>query len=74
METVELSRPQSARMDELPEDCRVVGVERRTPLVRKPGGQITRIQQNGPMTATTAARRRRAAVARRRIANYEGDA
>jgi hypothetical protein len=38
-------------MAELPEDCRVVGVERRTPLVRKPSGQIIRIQQNGRVTA-----------------------
>ena len=75
METVELSQRQSARMAELPEDYRVVGVERRTPLVRKASGQIIRIQQNGRMTAATAAARRRvAAVARQRIANYEGDA
>ena len=75
METVELSQQQSARMAELPEDYRVVGVERRTPLVRKPSGQIICIQQNGRMTAaTTAARRRPAAVARQRIANYEGEA
>jgi hypothetical protein len=64
METVELSRQQSARMAELPEDYRVVGVERKTPLVRMPNGQIIRIQQNGRM----------AAVARQRNANYEGDA
>jgi hypothetical protein len=62
LKTVELSRQQSARMAELPEDCRVVGVERRTPLVRKPSGQLIRIQQHGRM----------AAVARQRIANYEG--
>jgi hypothetical protein len=62
-------------MAQLPEDYRVVGVERRTPLVRKPSGQIVRIQQNGRMTAaTTATRRGLAAVARQRIANYEGDA
>jgi hypothetical protein len=30
METVELSQQQSARLAELPEDDRVVGVERRT--------------------------------------------
>jgi hypothetical protein len=73
--TVELSQQQSARMAGLPEDYRVVGVERRTPLVRKPTGQIIRIQQNGRMTAATiAARRKLAAAARRRTANYEGDA
>ena len=75
MEAVELSRQQSARMAELPEDYRVVGVERRTPLLRKPSGQIIRIQQNGRVTAaTTEARRGLAAVARQRIAYYEGDA
>ena len=75
METVELSRQQSARMADLPEDYRVVGAERRTPLVRKPSGQIIRIKQNGRMTAaTTVARRRLAAVARQRIASNEGDA
>jgi len=74
METVELSQQQSARMAELPEDYRVVGVERRTPLVRKPTGQIIRIQQNGRMTAATiAARRKLAAVARQRTANCRGD-
>jgi hypothetical protein len=53
----------------------LVGVERRTPLVRKPTGQIIRIQQNGRMTAATiAARRKLAAAARKRTANYEGDA
>ena len=71
METVELSRQQSACMAELPEDYRVVGVERRTPLVRKPSGQIIRIQQNGRVTAaTTAARRGLAAVARQQPTYY----
>jgi hypothetical protein len=69
METVELSR-QSARMAEPPEDYRVVGVEHRTPLVRKPTGQIIRIEHNGRMTAATiAARSRLAAVARQRPTN-----
>ena len=63
METVELSQQQSARMAELPEDYRVVGVERRTPLVRKPTGQIIRIGQNGRLTAATDAARRRVAAA-----------
>jgi hypothetical protein len=59
METVELSEQQSARMADLPEDYRVVGVERRAPLVRKPTGQIIRIQPNGRLTAATIAVRRR---------------
>ena len=68
METVELSRQQSARMAELPEDYRVVGVERRAPVVRKPSGQIIRIRQDGRlMAATIAATRGLAAVARERL-------
>jgi hypothetical protein len=63
METIELSQQQSARMDELPEDYRVVGVERSAPLVRKPTGQIIRIQQNGRLSAATIAVRRRLANA-----------
>ena len=55
METVELSEQQRARMAELPEDYRVVRVERRTPVVPKPSGQIIRIQQDGRMTAATIA-------------------
>jgi hypothetical protein len=48
----------------------VVGIERRTPLVRTPTGQIIRIQWNGHVTAATiAARRRPAAVARQRLTN-----
>jgi hypothetical protein len=62
METLELSQQQSARMAELPEDYRVVGVERRAPLVRKPSGQIIRIQQNGRVTAATMAARLRLAA------------
>ena len=70
VETVELSQQQSARMAELPEDYGVVGVERRTPLVRKPSGQIIRIQQNGRLTAATiTARRRLAATTRQRLTN-----
>ncbi len=42
-------------MAELPEDYRVVGVERRAPLVRKTTGQIIRIQQNGRLTPATIA-------------------
>jgi hypothetical protein len=59
MEPVELSQQQSARMAELPEDYRVVGVDHSTPLVRKPSGQIASIQQNGRLIAATIAARRR---------------
>ena len=58
MKTVELTEQQSARIAELPENYRVVGVERKAPLVRKPTGQIIRIQQNGRLTAPTVAARR----------------
>jgi hypothetical protein len=75
MQAVELSQQQSARMDELPEDYRVVGVERGTPLVRKPAGEIIRIQRNGRLTvATIAARRRLTAVDRQRLTNQRGGA
>src|SRR5271166_4876317 len=63
METVELSQQQSARMAELPEDYRVVGIDHSAPLVRKPTGQIIRIQQNGRLTAATSAARHRLASA-----------
>jgi hypothetical protein len=72
METVELSQQQSARMAELPEDYRVVGAEHRTPLVRKPTGQIIRIQQNGRVTAATIAARRAAVSSRPSAADQLG--
>jgi hypothetical protein len=55
LETLELTERQSARIAELPEDYRVVGVERKAPLVRKPTGQIVRIQQDGRLTSSTLA-------------------
>jgi hypothetical protein len=73
METVELSQQQSARMAELPEDYRVVGVERNAPLVRKPTGQIIRIQQNGRLSAVTIAARRKLAKAST-VSDWRGDA
>jgi hypothetical protein len=53
MDAIELSQRQSNRVAELPEDYRVVGVDRRAPLVRKPTGQILRMQQNGRLIAAT---------------------
>ena len=61
MATVELSKQQSARMAALPEDYRVVGIDHSAPVVRKPSGQIVRIQQNGRLIAVTIAARRRLA-------------
>jgi hypothetical protein len=53
METVKLSRQQSLRIAELPEDYSVVGSDGRAPLVRKLNGQVLRVQQNGRLTAAT---------------------
>ena len=64
METVELSTQQSLRIAELPEDYRVVGVDGRAPLVRKPTGQVLRIQHNGRLTAATIEAKRGLAVRR----------
>jgi hypothetical protein len=76
MEAVELSQQQSARVAELPEDYRVVGVERRAPLVRKPTGQIIRIQQDGRLTAATIAGQGQVGqrFAREQLTDREGDA
>jgi hypothetical protein len=58
MGTMRLTDQQSLRIAELPEDYRVVGVDGSTPLVRKPTGQVLRIQQNGRLTAATIAAKR----------------
>ena len=62
MESVKLSQQQSLRIAELPEDYQVVGVDRRAPLVRKPNGQILRIQENGRLMAASTADKSRLAV------------
>jgi hypothetical protein len=49
----QLTEQQSTRIAELPEDYRVVGVDRGAPMVRKPTGQVLRIQQNGRLVAAT---------------------
>ena len=59
METIRLTDQQSRRIAELPEDYLVVGVDRSAPFVRKPAGQLMRIQQNGRLTAATVASKRR---------------
>jgi hypothetical protein len=53
MEMMTLTDQQRLRLEELPDDYRVVGVDRRAPLVRKPNGQVVRIQQNGRLIAAT---------------------
>ncbi len=66
MQTMELTDQQSLRIAELPEDYQMVGVVRRTPFVRKPTGQIMRIQQDGRLTAATIAAKRTLADGRTR--------
>jgi hypothetical protein len=53
LETVELSTKQRLRIAELPEGYRVIGVDGSAPLVRKPTGQVLRVQHNGRLTAAT---------------------
>ena len=58
---LKLTDQQRRRIAELPEDFRVVGVDSAAPLVRKPNGQIVRIQSNGRLVAATVAAKRRLA-------------
>jgi len=48
-----LTEQQSTRIAELPEDYQVVGLDRGAPMVRKPTGEVLRIQQNGRLVAAT---------------------
>lgn len=61
METVRLTEEQSLCIADLPENYRVVGVDRSTPFVRKPTGQLMRIQQNGRLISATVGATRRVA-------------
>jgi hypothetical protein len=61
MQTLKLTDQQSLRIAELPESYRVIGVDRSAPFVRKPTGQLLRIQQDGRLTAATADAKRRLA-------------
>ena len=70
MEVVE----QSARKAEPSEDYRVVGADHSTPLVRKPSGQIMRVQQNGRLIAATIAARRRLVATASTASPRRGDA
>jgi hypothetical protein len=51
MKPLKLTEQQSLRIAELPQGYRVIGVENRAPLVRKPTGRILRIQQDGRLVA-----------------------
>jgi hypothetical protein len=52
---------QRLHIAELPEDFRVVGHDSAAPLVRKPNGQIVRVQPNCRLVAATVAAKRRLA-------------
>jgi hypothetical protein len=58
---MELTDQQTRRIAELPEDYRMIGVDDNAPFVRKPTGQILRIQQNGRLTSATIGAKRRLA-------------
>jgi hypothetical protein len=64
METLRLTDQQSLRIAELPDNYRVVGVDRSAPFVRKPRGRLMRIQQNGRLTAATVEAKGRLAARR----------
>jgi hypothetical protein len=64
METLRLTDQQSLRIADLPENYRVVGVDRSAPFVRKPSGQLLRIQQDGRLTAATVGAKGRLAARR----------
>jgi hypothetical protein len=53
MASVTLTDQQRLRIKELPDDYRMIGVDRSAPLVRKPTGQIMRVQQNGRLIRAT---------------------
>jgi hypothetical protein len=54
METMRLSDQQSTRIAELPENYRVMGIDCGAPfVVRRPTGQLLRIEPNGRLTEAT---------------------
>ncbi len=61
MEQTTLTHEQRARSAKLPKDYRMIGVDRSSPMVHEPTGQITRVQQNGRLTAASVAAKRRLA-------------
>jgi hypothetical protein len=62
METVRLTDQQSLRIADLPENYRVVEVDRSALFVRKPTGQLMRIQRDGRLIAATIAAKGRLAA------------
>jgi len=61
VETIKLTDQQSLRIADLLADYRVVGLDSSAPFVRKPTGEMMRIQQDGRLTAATVAAKRRLA-------------
>ncbi len=61
METTKLTAQQSLSIADLPDSYRVVGVDRSALFVRKPTGQLMRIQRDGRLTVATSAAQRRLA-------------
>jgi hypothetical protein len=64
VETMKLTEQQSLRIRDLPADYRVVGVDRSAPFVRKPTGQLMRIEQDGRLTTAPVAAERSLAARR----------
>ncbi|HEV2980254.1 MAG TPA: hypothetical protein VGX51_02380 [Solirubrobacteraceae bacterium] len=74
METLTLTDQQGLCIAELPEDYRVVGIDRSAPLVRKPTGELMRIQQDGRLTtATITAKARLTARRPDQVGRVDGD-
>ena len=48
-----LTKRQLACLERLPDDHRVVGRRRDSPIIERPDGQIMRVQPNGRLVVTT---------------------
>jgi hypothetical protein len=48
-----MTAAQHARLDRMPANARVVGMDRECPLVRQSNGRLVRIQANGRVVAAT---------------------
>jgi hypothetical protein len=63
-----MTAAQYARLDRMPVNARVVGVDRDCPLVRQPNGRLVRIQPNGRLVAATVMASRSLGVRQKRAA------
>lgn len=52
-----LTQRQLARLSRLPKDHRVVAFRNGCPIVRRPDGQVSLVQPNGQLAATTLVQR-----------------